>query len=66
MKRPQEIKVVLHLPETDIGVDIFRRKLCDFYSTQIEKRIHTYPLEKEEKLEILRLFTEEISKHSTP
>jgi hypothetical protein len=51
-RKSQEIKAVLHLPESEIGMRRFEKKMGDFYASQVEKRL--LPLPKKQKLEVLQ------------
>jgi hypothetical protein len=47
----KEIKAVLHLPDNEQAIRQFEKKLCDFYASQIEKRISSFP--KAKKIEVI-------------
>lgn len=47
----KEIKAVLHLPKNENALRQFEQRLCDFYITQVEKRLQSLP--KEKRLEVL-------------
>ena len=48
----KEIKAVLHLPDNERTIHRFEKKLCDFYTAQVEKELRH--LSKEKKLEVLQ------------
>jgi len=50
-RQKKEIKVVLCLPKSEYALRQFEKRMCDFYATQVERRLQ--PLPKEKKLEVV-------------
>ena len=46
----KEIKAVLHLPKSENTLRQFEQRLCDFYITQVEKRLQSLPKEKRQEV----------------
>ena len=59
-RQKKEIKAVLHLPKSDQAIRQFEKRMCDFYASQVEKRLHSLP--KEQKLEVLDAMLSSTSK----
>ena len=51
-RKTKEIKAVLHLPDNEHAIRQFEKKICNFYTKQVEQRLG--PLPKERKLEALQ------------
>lgn len=60
-RKCKEIKAVLYLPESENGICHFDKKICDFYAAQVEKKLHSSNLTKQQKLEILHLLMDDYS-----
>jgi len=50
-RQKKEIRAVLVLPKSENALRQFEKKICDFYVTQVERRLQSLP--KEKKLEVL-------------
>jgi len=50
-RQKKEIKAVLVLPESDNALRQFDKRMCDFYATQVERRLQSLP--KKKKLEVI-------------
>lgn len=51
-RKTNEIKAVMHLPESETAIRQFEKKICNFYAAQVEKKLCSLP--KKEKLEVLQ------------
>lgn len=58
-RKYKEIKAVLYISESENGKRRFEKKICDFYAAQVEKKLHSYNLTKQQKLEILQLLMDD-------
>ena len=52
-RKRQQITAILHLPESEAAVMQFSKKICEFYSVQVEKKLHSLDITKQEKLAII-------------
>ncbi len=50
-QKKEGIKVALHMPENEHALRQFEKRICEFYSAQVERRLSALP--KEKQLEVL-------------
>lgn len=53
MRKTQQIKVIVHWPDTPTARNAVYEKLQKFYIEQVEKQIEKYDLTKDQKMKVL-------------
>ncbi len=61
-QKKKEIRVVLHLPDSQYAIRQFEKKIIDFYVLQVERRLASLP--KEKKLKVLDIMLSDYIKPS--